>query len=368
MNNVQIIYKKDSKDKIRYIKLFTSGNKLIQQAGILGSEKYTEHIRECKAKNIGKSNETTPEEQAIKELEAKVKDKLQKEYFKTIEEAKNNIVIGAMLAKVYDKEKHKINWNSKDIFIQPKLDGVRCIAFKRGSDIKLMSRDYKPIKNMDHIIHKLQFLPDGIYDGELYIHGLSFQNIFSLISKYRKGETEKIQYHIYDIIDTIKSFKDRFIIPTYKGGYLKNIINENSIIRFVKCGLIKEENDILPITRTFVYTGYEGSIIRHGDNAYETNKRSSSLLKCKFFDDMICSLIDVLPSERNPLIGVPVLSYFNKATQKDYKFNSNIKCTVKEKMELLRNKENYIGKKVNLRYFGLTDGFIPRMPVVIQII
>jgi hypothetical protein len=32
-----------------------------------------------------------------------------------------------MLAKVYEKEKAKIDWDNA--YVQPKLDGMRCLAF-----------------------------------------------------------------------------------------------------------------------------------------------------------------------------------------------------------------------------------------------
>ena len=76
------LFKTDSKGKVRILKLSTDGENLIQESG-LETGKHTTTISKCVGKNIGRSNETTPSEQAILEMESKYKDKLTKGYFAT---------------------------------------------------------------------------------------------------------------------------------------------------------------------------------------------------------------------------------------------------------------------------------------------
>ena len=85
---------------------------------------------------------------------------------------------------------------SKPTFIQPKLDGVRCVI-QRESDfpgqeylasfsVKAYSRTGKEWKNIDHILAELRPFffkyPKVILDGELYNHDLKndFEKIISL--------------------------------------------------------------------------------------------------------------------------------------------------------------------------------------------
>ena len=85
---------------------------------------------------------------------------------------------------------------SKPTFIQPKLDGVRCVI-QRESDfpgqeylasfsVKAYSRTGKEWKNIDHILKELKpfFIKHSnvILDGELYNHDLrdNFEKIISL--------------------------------------------------------------------------------------------------------------------------------------------------------------------------------------------
>ena len=97
-----------------------------------------------------------------------------------------------MLAKPYRKEAHKIDWT--DAFVQPKLDGMRCLDTVGGK----LSRKNTPIDTMDHIV---VVRPSGgtiAVDGELYAHGLSFQENMKLIKKLRP-ESKEVKLHVYDV-------------------------------------------------------------------------------------------------------------------------------------------------------------------------
>ena len=99
-----------------------------------------------------------------------------------------------MLAHKFDDS--RVDW-SKPVYIQPKLDGVRCII-KRVSDfpdqeylasysVKAYSRTGKEWKNIDHILFNLSpwfaLNPNVILDGELYNHDLKddFEKIISFL-------------------------------------------------------------------------------------------------------------------------------------------------------------------------------------------
>ena len=142
------------------------------------------------------------EEQALSEIESSIAQKLDKAYFRTQQEAEEEEVILPMLAKVFDKEKKKIVWGSEKapVWVQPKLDGMRCLAIIKNGTVTLMSRGGKEITTMTHIAADLSPLNNMILDGELYAHGLSFQENMKLIKKYRPGESTKVKYHVYDMV------------------------------------------------------------------------------------------------------------------------------------------------------------------------
>ena len=109
------------------------------------------------------------------------------------------------------------------VFIQPKLDGVRCViqANPEEGEIVAYSRTGKEWKNIDHILKELkpffQKYPDVILDGELYNHDLKndFEKIISLVRKTkptaedRVESAEMVQFHCYDFIDETKTFEKR---------------------------------------------------------------------------------------------------------------------------------------------------------------
>ena len=340
MNYSRKIYKKDSKGKIRILHVYTQGAELIQESGVLDGKLIT-HQSTCTPKNVGKSNETTGEQQAVLEAEAKVVSKMVEEYFNTIEEAEESEIILPMLAKDYKKESHKVNF---PCFVQPKLDGQRALTMK---DKSIISRKGRPVDTMGHITN---VLPEGYnFDGELYAHGLSFQENMKLIKKYRPGKSENIKFHVYDIVSD-KPFKERLAL-------LSSILVDIDQVTVVPTYEVKNEEEIDTYHKIFLSKGYEGTIVRHSYAGYGVNKRDSQLLKYKDFIDMSCEVIDVLVSTKDPLQGV-VHCKNDKGT-----FGCGMKFSHKEREEILTNKKDYIGRIAEIRFFEYTDDGLPRFPV-----
>ena len=367
------LYKKDTKGNIRYIDIsYNSDGELIQISGIVGTENPVPHKKQCKGKNIGKSNETTPEEQAKSESESKIKEKLTEGYFKTKEEAEKNLVILPMLAKKYEDESKKIKWDFTSVFIQPKLDGMRCLAFidKKSNTVKLLSRDGKIIENMSHIENRLSILFKGkdiVLDGELYCHGIGFQGNMRLIKKYRAGESENIKYNIYDLVDDEDEYYIRKnTLDRYQKEFSENSINLNGV-EFVKTYSIKNEEELKKYHKEFIKDSYEGSIIRIGNGKYKCNGRSSELLKYKQFQDIALKIKDIIPMEVYTNQGTCIFDW--KGAKGHIKGDNILGCGMKfsheEREEFLKNKENYIGKIAELRFFEYSDEGVPRFPVMI---
>ena len=115
-------------------------------------------------------------------------------------------MIKPMLAHKFDDS--RVDW-SKPVYIQPKLDGVRCLFTKHGA----FSRTGKQFKNLAHIETELipffKDRPDLVLDGELYNHNLKndFEKIISLVRKQKPTADDRleakklVQFHVYDYID-----------------------------------------------------------------------------------------------------------------------------------------------------------------------
>ena len=183
---------------------------------------------------------------------------------------------------------------SKPVFIQPKLDGVRCVIQAEWPnpmriEVKAYSRTGKEWKNIQHILAELrpffQKFPNVVLDGELYNHDLrdNFEKIISLVRKTkptdedRQEASELTQFHCYDIIDEKLPFDQR-----------NEFINQSLMllgdsIHIVDTSLVDDEIRAQAYHRINLENGYEGSIVRTNDT-YHCN-RSHNLRKFKDFSD-----------------------------------------------------------------------------------
>lgn len=351
---MKTLYKKDSKGKLRILNIYTDGADLVQSSG-LADGKLVEARKTCKGKNIGKSNETSPEDQAENEMKSKITEKLKTDYFETEEEAMNTVVLLPMLAKEYEKTKSKIDW-TKEVYVQPKMDGMRCLAIVKDGTVKFISRENTDIldkhnNSIIHLVPEFEKLPNGVYDGELYAHGYTFQENMELIKKYRSGESENIKFHAYDyVID-----KPYWI----RRSYLVEAAKLTPYIELVRTEKITTEKAMKTYHSIFVGEGYEGTIIRHGDQGYDIDKRSNYLLKFKEFIDVAETIIDVIPMEARPTQGVIVCSSVNG------NFKASLKMSHSERERILKDKKDYIGQTAEIRFFEYTDDGLPRFPVCV---
>ena len=185
-----------------------------------------------------------------------------------------------------------IDYN-QDVFMQSKLDGVRCLIQYDNSEVKAYSRTGKEWKNIDHILFNLKpwfvLNPNVILDGELYNHDLKddFEKIISLVRKQKPTDidimesADMVQFHCYDIIDETKVFdeRNRFIIQT---------VPRNQYIKHVPTVLIHTEAQAKDCHQDNLNEGYEGSILRTND-VYKCG-RSWNLRKFKDFHDTEATL------------------------------------------------------------------------------
>lgn len=352
------IYKKTKANKIQEWTVEVDGNKYRTISGQTDGIKTTSEFTVCEAKNEGKANSTTAEEQAIKEAHALRKKKLEHGYFEDIAQIEEKQYFEPMLAEKWEDRSDAITY---PIYSQPKLDGIRCIVKKDG----MWSRNGKAIVSAPHIFEALKPLfdtsPELIFDGELYCDKLAndFNKIVSLVKKTKPTNSDLvesknvIQYHIYDLPSHNGLFKDRFLHLSKLDLPLCCIL--------VRTETIDKSEEVDELYGKYVEDGYEGQILRV--NAKYENKRSKYLLKHKSFIDEEYTILDICEGigNRTGAVGYMV---FERNGQR---FKSNVKCTYEEGVQILNNRAKLIGKQATIKYFNLTPAGIPRFPYVINI-
>jgi DNA ligase-1 len=334
-------------------------NKFRTISGYTDGIKTTSEWTICQGKNIGKKNETTPEQQVLAEAQAMHRKKIETGYFENISDIDNEIYFEPMLAQDWFKYKDKIKY---PVYSQPKLDGIRGIVRKDG----MWSRNGKKIVSAPHIFEAMESLfknnPDLIFDGELYADKFAndFNAICSLVKKTKptsedlKASAKQIQYHIYDL-------------PSHPGTFLQRYLKLMNMVLPVNCILVEtnqvdNDNDIAGYYMDYIHLGYEGQIIRL-DKLYE-NKRSKSLLKHKSFIDEEYIILDIEEGEGNKT-GMVGSFMFESKTGK--RFNASPKFNWEECQEMWKQRKELIGKSATVKYFNLTPDGVPRFPYVIKI-
>lgn len=350
----EYLYKRDTKGKIRiwYMEYTETGYRTI--SGLEDGEKVTSSWTLVEPKNIGKTNETSPSEQVMLEMESHYIKKKDAGYFDDIKKVDDPILFKAMLAHGYE------GGLKYPVYSQPKLDGARCIATSSG----LFTRNGKKYVSVPHIIEQLQPLfdadPDLILDGELYNHDLhdDFNKIMSLVKKLKPTyfdfqESKKlVEYHVYDCPSVDDNFDVRFNFLFEKLPILPSI-------KMVLTHTIYNQEDLDSLYASYLEEGYEGQMIRL-NTPYE-NKRTKNLLKRKEFQDVEAKILEIQEGQGNWAgYAKHVLIEVNGKQCLSGMRGSQEFCK-----HLLNEKDQYVGGTVTIRFQNYTPDGIPRFPVAV---
>jgi len=363
MKSWPTLYRKLETGKIKRWDIYVLETALITiQHGFVDGKIQTIEERIFKGKNIGKANETTPYEQACLEAESKWKRQIDAGYVE--DESGETDIMLPMLAQDFKKNKHRVRYPAD---AQPKLNGVRCLAKKvSATKIEFISRKNKRYTTLKHIEKEL--LPimkiGDVLDGEIYIHEATFQEIIRLVKKYRKGETEKLEYWCYDMAIPKLSFTDRSLnlvnlLITGVTGYAE----ENLLVRFVQTETVDSEKELKMWHDDWVKEGFEGAILRDIHDTYHFNGRVVGLLKYKEFFDKEVTIIGGV-SGKGLEEGCVI---FKVRDEFGNEFSSRPKGTRETRRRWLRDIKLLIGKELTIRYQELSEDNVPVFNVGIAI-
>ena len=265
----------------------------------------------------------------------------------------------AMLAHKFDKS--RVDWN-RVVYIQPKLDGVRCLFTKDGA----FSRNHKQFMNVRHIEMALKSFfdqhPNVTLDGELYNHKLkhNFEKIISLVRKQKPTDTDRldaqhlVQFHCYDYIDNDnQSYAERQANLTCSNIY-------DAQIKYVQAKRVTSYEQARDIHAQYLEDGYEGSIIRL--NGLYKQGRSYDLMKFKDFSDTEATIVgyEIGKGKRSGTLGK-----FLMLDDEGVKFGCppGKGYTYKDLADMLKNIDQFIGKRATFTYFQRTNAGSYRHPL-----
>lgn len=361
MTNFPTLFKKDKTGEIRQWQISVSKNVIYIEHGRVDGQKIKDTELIKSGKNTGKTNETTPEQQAHSEAESKWKKMLDKGYVESLTQV-DEVKYLPMLAHKYNEKKHRIHYPA---YVQPKLDGTRIFATIKNGQVILTTRLGKNYPHMEHLFNDIRNFPDIdnlILDGELYTDEMPFEVLVGLVKKKDLTEDDKmkisyIKFHIFDCV--IKNDLDASFEKRYK--YLTNIFDSYTSEHLIKvCSvLVNSEMEMEEKHKVFTSEGMEGTIIRNIDGKYELNKRSNNLQKYKHFLDDEFEIIGFTHGT-----GRAERSVIFICKNKDGReFNVRPKGSEWERNQWYDNGKSFIGKNITVRYQELSELGVPRFPV-----
>ena len=392
-------------------------------------------------KNIGRSNETTPLAQCISETRRKWTDKKEKEAYTETKPADCGEGYGdisggwcdaddgcdggdddaaatdtgpflPMLAQTFNpadaivtgaagvtgagsKKKKVITF---PCFVQPKLDGLRCVSYATrsadgGNDagpvVALQSRTGAFFTGLPHIAAALRpYLsqhPSVVIDGELYTDQMPFEELAGLIKKKKITDSDverlkKVKYHVYDIYDRAQSnmpYSERLVVlaaavrrcgcvanDTFIAGVAANRVLRSdtdaaTVVVLVRTEKVAALSDFRRLFAEFVEAGYEGIMLRNAVGVYRANYRSNDLQKYKEFMEDEYRIIDFKEGEGRDLGAVIWVC----ETADGKEFTVRPRGTMEQRREWFNDGESYIGKNLTVVYQELTEDGKPRFPV-----
>lgn len=256
-------------------------------------------------KNIGKKNETNVFCQALRNALSK--------YNKQHDKVAPSELIHPMLAQEADS----LKLLPYPVFVQRKYNGNRMLSHMLpDGSIKCYSRNLKPTSTNANIISdiilllsaaeqepKLAKATDLFFDGEVYEHGKSLQQLGSLRSK-KGADVITTRYYTYDIYDKSRpglTFSERLDLLTelysrvlnneeepYEGVIDKNYIidDEDHLNYCILADTFEASNasGVRSLYHQFLNEKYEGAMIKLADAIYEPSLnayKSKNILKLK---------------------------------------------------------------------------------------
>lgn len=196
-----------------------AGDSFICTYGQLDGKMQTQ-VTKCEGKNIGRANETTPEQQAVLEMDALIAKKIKSGY--SYDSTAPTTVALAMKVKSYQDQINNIKFPCYDSL---KLNGINGIYRLENGVLNLYSRGGELYPEIPHQREEVLTILDSMgtdeLNGELYIHGVALQDLMSLV-KVPKEKSKQLEFHVFDAPNIKGTFKDRYEImclSIQKGTY-----------------------------------------------------------------------------------------------------------------------------------------------------
>ncbi len=373
----------DKLQRTTYWRVYVVDNLIYRESWIEGGKVKEFGVVKAIGKNIGKKNETTDKAQALFQAYSMFLKKQDQKYglgeidAQAISE-KPQIHLPMLAQKYEDRGKVYLKMPCG---ASPKLDGVRSLfqlhgkekvpvlTSRMGKRFVFLDKIKEQTKNMLVKFGNNPFTFEIILDGELYSHDLPFNAISGATrsSKNRSQYDDKIEYWIFDICETDKPYSERMKeLCNLETIYNKQVpIPNERRLKFVYYEWVFDHESIPGFHTKFTSKGFEGLILRNLDGKYRFKHRVNDLMKYKDFVDEEYEIVG--GKEGKGTEEGAIVFACKHTTGKT--FDVRPRGSMEKRREMMKNKDDYIGKMLTVRY-QKTDNkeeTLPRFPVGIEI-
>ena len=291
---------------------------------------------------------------------------------------------GIMLCKPFEvdrllgKIKRSVPY-AKPYLVQPKLDGERCrVLLSRGEPVKLISSTGNLIVSVPHINRSLeqwyrvigggcQQIPIEL-DGELYCHGMPFEDIHSIVSREYvetlHPDREKISLHLFDLVDGRKQTERLENLEFVRRGVERHEIPFINVVNTYNANNVQE---VLKLYEEIIKQGYEGIVVRCPNNLYE-RKRSLRVMKFKpkQTDTYVINDVYEAVSEDGTAKGI-IGGFVVSSGEELFRVGAGeLTHTERYRMWILRN--TLPGHMLEVRYQTKTKKGIPKFALAVRVL
>ena len=359
------LYSRTERGQIQEWEIEVVDNTYITREGLQDGKVSESKPTTCIGKNPGKKNETTDEEQALKEAIALHKSKIKRNsYFEDINEIDNLTFLEPMLA-------HKVRDHAEKVkfpcMLDRKYNGGR-VNTRAKSQVTRKNEEYKTIP---HLFKTLEAFfeknPDAFIDGEGYNHTLRHK-LNELMSILRTRKIEKVtpmllrkseeivKLYVYDgygfECDGVKI--SQFTGCKQRRDALKKVLADIPYVIVVDYFICKNWDEVNELYDSFIVDGYEGAMVRTIDAEYQ-HTRTVDLLKMKP-EDSAEGIITSIQEGTGNSIGLAVTA---QVEWNGKSFKATFTRSKETRAKILQEQDEWIGKKTTFLYNGLTGLGIP---------
>lgn len=358
------LYKRTSTGAIQIWKIVVEHNTYYTESGQIDGKITRSKPTICVGVNIGKSNESSPIQQAQIEAKARYEKQLKSKYKTSIQEIDIETFISPTLASLLKKRSKPLVFPA---FIQTKYNGVCCIADKKFGT---RTRTGEIFYNVKHIHNELkQFFvddnPDVVLHGELFNYELrrNLNRLVELVAVTRKpkdltpeliSESEKIvELWVYD-----GYIKGKEHEPFEKR--IKDIQDRIKGLKYIKAAPTHVVNNMEEIDAFFAASledGQEGAIVKMMHMPY-LHKRTTDIIKFKEGEskEFLCIGFEEGTGNWAGIAKKAIMVLPNRKT-----FNCNMKGSQKFLKEVWENQDKYVNKEYTSDFQCWSEYGVPQI-------